>query len=116
MKPIISMCLIALLATTSVYADISDGTENKKGPRQPDIDQVVSSLQLEDSKAQQLKMLLESHQQEMKTLREQSEQIREIHRNIREQHQKALLALLGYENLYKFEETMSEYRPMRGKR
>ena len=68
-------------------------------PKRPTTDQVITCSELEDTTAQKLKALMDSHQKEMKALLYQEEQNSGQYRIIQEEYQRALLTLLGYEKL-----------------
>ena len=106
---IISTVIITALLTSSVSAD------EKKGNKGPNIDQVVASLQLEDTTASSLKTLMESHRADRKALRQKGQKDREQRQVLRAQHRQALLDVLGYEKMYEFEELMRKSRSERRK-
>ena len=109
MKVALSTLIIAALLTTSAYAD------KREGKRGVNIDQVVASLQLDETKANSLKALIESHRTERKALREQGNKNKEQRQALRKQHRQALLDVLGYEKMYEFEGIMKQNRSKKRK-
>ena len=106
-KTILSTVIItALLAGTAN----ADQNKQKKGAN---IDQVISTLQLDATVATNLKSLMESHREQKQALRKQGIKDREQRQTLRKQHRQALLELLGYEKMYEFEGIVSQKRSKR---
>ena len=110
MKTVLPALFVTAFLSSAAYAD------QNQGKRGANIDQVVSSLQLEAATATSLKTLMESHRSEKQALRKDGKKDREQHQALRKQHRKALLDILGYEKMYEFEEMMGQNRSKHGKR
>lgn len=111
MKTNIKTVLSALIITTFLAGTANaDQNKHKKGPN---IDQVISSLQLETATATNLKSLMESHREQRNAMREQGKKDREQKQTLRKQYRQAVLDLLGYEKMYEFEEVMHQNRHKR---
>ncbi len=102
---------VSLLLIFGLYAFASQA-DNKQ---RPDIDYLVTQLSLDDSKAQQLKDLMQQHRQAMNTAREQRQKSHQQNQDMRNQHREELLTVLSYEQLYQFEEYMQQFRRSHGK-
>ncbi len=102
----LSNIVLLLVLTTISTGSFADQSSSKP---KPDFNELVSQLQIDESKAQQLKVIMEGHRQQMEKVREQ----RQKNRAIREQHQAELLTVLSYEQLYKFEQYMRGFHPRR---
>jgi len=109
MKVILSTLMISALLVTAAHAD------KQKGKRGVNIDQIITTLQLEETKANSLKTLMETHRADRKALRKQGERNREQRQALRKQHRQALLEVLGYEKMYEFEEIMKQNRSKKRK-
>ena len=107
-KTSVSTLIFTALLSGAAYADQS---KRKKGPN---IEQIVSSLQLDASTATSLKTLMKSHREAKQASREKDMKNREQKQASRKQHRQALLEILGYEKMYKFDEMMREYRSKKG--
>jgi len=109
MKTILSALIITAFLASNANAD------QNKSKKAANIDQVISSLQLEAVTATNLKSLMERHREQRHALLEQGKKDREQRQALRMQHRQSLLDLLGYEKMYKFEEIMRQNNPKRGK-
>ncbi len=87
---------IALIVSNSLLAE----------QRQPDLDALVTHLQLDENKAEQLKGIMQTHLEQRAYMRQQKEQAREK----RDQHEKELLTVLSYEQLYQYHQYMRQQR------
>ena len=83
--------------------------------QRPDIDYLVSQLNLDANKTTQLKAIMSEHRQQMQSMRDQKQEAREEMHEMRTQHREQLLTVLSYEQLYKFDEYMHQFRPKRSK-
>ncbi|MEH6457397.1 MAG: hypothetical protein V7749_13790 [Cocleimonas sp.] len=106
--------VLTALIITAFLVGTANADQNKHKHGQ-NIDQVVSSLQLESATAINLKSLMQSHRDERQALRQKVKKDREQRQALRKQHRQSLLKLLGYEKMYEFEEMMRENRPKRRK-
>ena len=98
MKSTILLAVLALSLSSPVFSD-------QGNPRPaPDYDKLAAELQLDDASKEQLVGIMESHRAQKQVLREQ----RKNRSDMREQHQEELLAVLDYEQLYKFEKYMRQ--------
>ena len=79
----------------------------------PDIDQLVSQLDLSTDQSTRLKAIMSEHRQQMESMREQMQEERQEMHKIRTQHREELLTVLNYEQLYKFDQYMHQFRPRR---
>jgi len=93
----------ALVFSGAIYAE-QTSTEIK-----PDLNELASQLQLDAPKTRQLRIIMESHHQQMESARKQKQKIH----TIREQHRVELLTVLNYEQLYKFEQFMRMHHQAR---
>jgi len=84
--------------------------------QRPDIDYLVSQLNLDANKTTQLKAIMSQHRQQMESMREQKHEAREEMHKMRTQHREQLLTVLSYEQLYKFDEYMHQFRHRRSKK
>ena len=82
----------------------------------PDIDYLVSQLNLDANKTTQLKAIMSEHRQQMQSMRDQKQEAREEMHKMRTQHREQLLTVLSYEQLYQFDEYMHQFRPRRSKK
>ncbi len=104
MKLAILPLAIALSVSNGLLA-----AQNPTGPQQPDLDALVTHLQLDESKAEQLKTIMQNHRQSKGQMRQQKEQAREL----RDQHEQELLTVLSYEQLYKLKKYMHQHKRQR---
>jgi uncharacterized protein (DUF3084 family) len=109
MKASTLLLSILLIASKSLMAALY----NKQ--TRPDIDYLVSQLELDSHKSDRLKAIMAEHRQQMESMRDQKQQAREERHEMRTQHREELLTVLSYEQLYKFEEYMHQFRPKRSK-
>ena len=109
MKSSITYLFIALLFSLSVQA------AQRSGHQGPDLDSLVTELQLDSTQVSQLGELMSKHREQMKTIREDKYQLREKMHDVREQHREELLIVLSHEQLYQFEQYVREHRPRRQK-
>ena len=108
----VSNLLIAILLTISqpLLAAQDDARQR------PDIDYLVSQLNLDDSKTAQLKAIMSQHRQQMESMREQKQEAHEEKHRMRTQHREQLLTVLSYEQLYQFDEYMHQFRSKRSRK
>ncbi len=92
---------IALIVSNGLLADQGSAEQH-----QPDLDALVTHLQLDESKAEQLKGIMQNHYQQRAHMRQQKKQGHEM----RGQHEKELLTVLNYEQLYQFRQYMRQQR------
>ena len=109
MKASTLLITILLIASQSSIA----AQDNKQ--KRPDIDYLVSQLELDANKSTRLKAIMDGHRQQMESMRDQKQQAREEMHKMRTQHREELLTVLSYEQLYKFDEYMHQFRPKRSK-
>lgn len=109
MKNLLSILIITVLLTNTASAD------QGKGKRGPDIDKIVSTLQLDVDTSTNLKALMEKHQETRKAAREEGKKDRAAKKAARKQYRADLLAVLGYEKMYEFEDIMRQNRKSKGK-
>lgn len=100
----LSQSLLVLILGTSVAI-----AEDQR-PR-PDLDTIISQLDITEEKAQKLRTMLEEHRAEKENLREERRTEHEKKRAEREQHRATLYELIGAENLYKFDNYMRQFGP-----
>lgn len=115
MKSVISICIVALLATATVYAKDNRGPQGA-GPKGPDAEQMIASLQLDDVKAEALKTLIEQHIVEIESMRDSNAIDDNSRREMHERYRLELTAILGEEKMAQFEQTTGRGRPQRGPR
>ena len=110
------MKISAIVLTTILFASQSViGAQNDQKNR-PDIDYLVTQLELTADKTTQLKAIMSQHRQQMESMREQKQEAREQRHKIRTQHREELLTVLSYEQLYKFDQYMHQFRPKHSKK
>lgn len=105
MKSSITTIFIALFLSLSAQA------AQRADHQGPDLDSLVTELQLDSTQASQLEELMGKHHQQMQAMRKDKQQSREEMHGIREQHREELLIVLSHEQLYQFEQYMREHRP-----
>ncbi len=106
--PVIVVSLL-LIFGLSAFASQADNKQR------PDIDYLITQLSLDDSKAQQLKDLMQQHHQAMNVAKDQRQKNRQQNQDMRIQHREELLTVLSYEQLYQFEEYMQQFHRSHGK-
>lgn len=107
MKRILPLTLLLFTLGNTAFA--FDPVERQR----PDIDYLISELQLDDDQAVQLRSTLEKHIEEMETKHQQNQQSHEQMRIVHEQHREEMFTLLGAEKMYAFENYMRQFRPKR---
>jgi hypothetical protein len=107
------MKISALVLTTILFASQSATAVNDDRQKRPDIDYLVSQLELTADKTTQLKAIMSQHRQQMESMREQKQEAHEQRHTMRTQHREELLTVLSYEQLYKFDQYMHQFRPKR---
>ena len=108
MKTVLSALIVTALLSSNVNAD------QGKGKRGANIEQVITSLQLDAKTSTSLKALFEKHREERKASREKGKKDREQRQASRKQHRQAILDILGYEKMYEFEGMMRQNRGKHG--
>ena len=103
-KTVLSTLMLSALLSGTALAE-----GQHKGKRGANIDQVISSLQLDATTATSLKTLMESQRAEKQALRKSDTKDREQRKTLRNQHRQAILELIG-------EEKMEELKKMKGKK
>jgi len=101
-----SKAIILLMALTTSTALFAEQYSGKKGP---DFEAISSELQLDSNSREQLKSIMQNHRQQKQAARQQKQKKREM----REQHRQELLTVLSYEQLFKFEQYMRQFRQHR---
>ncbi|MCP3689554.1 MAG: hypothetical protein GY784_14190 [Gammaproteobacteria bacterium] len=101
MKLAILPLAIALSVSSGLQA-----AQNSAAPQQPDLDALVTHLQLDETKAEQLKTIMQNHRQSKEKMGKRKDQARES----RDQHEQKLLTVLDYEQLYKLKKYMRQHK------
>ena len=110
------MKISAIVLTTMLFASLSATAAQDNQQNRPDIDYLVSQLELTADKTTQLKAIMSQHRQQMESMRDQKQEAREQRHTIRTQHREELLTVLSYEQLYKFDQYMHQFRPKHSKK
>ena len=110
------MKISAIVLTTILLASQSVNAAQNEQQNRPDIDYLVTQLDLTADKTTQLKAIMSQHRQQMESMREQKQEDREQRHKIRTQHREELLTVLSYEQLYKFDQYMHQFRPKHSKK
>ena len=110
-KTVLSTLIVSALLTGTAYAE-----GQHKGKRGANIDQVISSLQLDATTASSLKTLMESQRAEKQALRKSGTKDREQRKTLRTQHRQAVLELIGEEKMEELKKLKGKKRSKHGKR
>ncbi len=105
----ISTIIVSLLIIISQSSFANQPNDGKR----PDLAALSTQLQLDDSKAQQLEKIMQSHHTKMKKLHQKKQQDRTDMLTVRNQHQVKLLTVLDHQQLYQLESYMQQFRPQR---
>jgi hypothetical protein len=98
--------LLIIISQASFANQPNDG-------KRPDLAALATQLQLDDSKAQQLEKIMQSHHTKMKQIHQKKQQNREEMHTLRNQHREQLLTILDHQQLYQLESYMQQFRPQR---
>lgn len=110
-KTVLSTLIVSALLSGTAYAE-----GQHKGKRGGNIDQVISSLQLDATTATSLKTLMESQRAEKQALRKSGTKDREQRKTLRDQHRQAIASLIGEEKMEQLKEMKGKKRSKHGKR
>lgn len=98
--------LVFLLLTSTAVSAMQDEQRTK-----PDIDILITQLQLNETQATDLKNLMLNHRMKMHEVHKAKKEHRNNMRAMHETHKEELLDILNYEQMYKFHEYMRQFHP-----
>jgi hypothetical protein len=102
-----------ILASFLIIISQASFANQTEGNKRLDMSVLITQLQLDEGKAQQLESIMQSHHQKMKLLHQKRQQNRKDGNTLRNQHRKQLLTILDHQQLYQLETYMQQHRPKR---